>query len=136
MPYTKNDFPDSMKNLNTAVRNKAIEIVNTLIDDENMDEGIAIPTAISRAKDWAENRGKEVKSSDSDDKDHGKDQYVIPHDQGWALKSEGASKPSQVFEAKKDAVDAGIERAKNHSASITIQRKDGTVEDRYSYNKS
>jgi len=136
MPYTKNDYPDSMKNLNAPVRNKAIDIVNTLIDDENMEEGIAIPTAISKAKDWAANRGKAVQESETDHKTHGEDQYVVPHENGWALKSEGSSKPSKVFDKKSDAVDEGTARAKKHSATLTIQRGDGTVEDRYSYNRS
>ena len=60
MPWTKNDYPNSMKNLPDEVRNKAIEIGNALLDEKNMDEGIAIATAISRAKDWAANRGKQT----------------------------------------------------------------------------
>ena len=55
MPWTKKDYPDSMKNLPEAVRNKAIEIANVLLEEKNMEEGIAIATAISRAKDWAAN---------------------------------------------------------------------------------
>ena len=56
MPWTKKDYPVSMKNLPDATRNKAIEIANALLEEKNIDEGIAIATAISRAKDWAENR--------------------------------------------------------------------------------
>ena len=59
MPWTKTDYPVSMKNLPEAVRNKAIEIANALLEEKNMDEGIAIATAISRAKDWAETHGKQ-----------------------------------------------------------------------------
>ena len=58
MPWTKTDYPVSMKNLPEAARNKAIEIANALLEEKNMDEGIAIATAISRAKDWAETHGK------------------------------------------------------------------------------
>ncbi len=39
MPYTKNDYPVSMKNLDPAIRHKAIDILNTLLDKENMEEG-------------------------------------------------------------------------------------------------
>lgn len=53
MPWTKIDYPDSMKNLDKKVRDKAIEIANALVHDENMDEGKAIPIAISEAKEWA-----------------------------------------------------------------------------------
>lgn len=55
MVWTKNNFPDSMKNLDKKVRNKAIEIANALVEKENMDEGKAIPIATSKAKEWTEN---------------------------------------------------------------------------------
>lgn len=43
-----------MKNLPDPVRDKAIEIANVLLIEKNMDEGLAIAIAISRAKEWAE----------------------------------------------------------------------------------
>ena len=55
MPWTKTNYPDSMKNLDKKVRDKAIEIANALVDKENMDEGRAIPISISKAKEWADN---------------------------------------------------------------------------------
>jgi len=56
MPWTKDNYPVSMKNLPDEIRNKAIEIANALLEEKNMEEGIAIATAISRAKVWAKNR--------------------------------------------------------------------------------
>ncbi|MEW9111178.1 MULTISPECIES: hypothetical protein [Bacillaceae] len=55
MPWSKNDYPDAMKNLDPTVRNKAIEIANALLD-EDYEEGRAIPIAIDKAKEWKENR--------------------------------------------------------------------------------
>jgi uncharacterized protein YdaT len=60
MPWTKTDYPNSMKNLPGAVRNKAIEIANALLEERHMDEGIAIATAISKAKEWAGEHGKKT----------------------------------------------------------------------------
>lgn len=60
MPWTKNDYPNSMKNLPAIVRNKAIEIGNAMLEEKHMDEGIAIATAISRAKEWAAEHGKKT----------------------------------------------------------------------------
>ncbi len=37
MVWNKNDYPDSFKNLDDNVRNKAIEIANALVEKENMD---------------------------------------------------------------------------------------------------
>lgn len=38
MPWNNNDYPDSLKNLDTTVRKKAIEIANALLQD-GMEEG-------------------------------------------------------------------------------------------------
>jgi uncharacterized protein YdaT len=57
MPWSKGDYPDSMKNLPTPTRNKAVEIANALLRDGKEEEE-AIPIAISRAKKWASNHSK------------------------------------------------------------------------------
>lgn len=60
MPWDKNNYPDSMKNLTAEVRNKAIEIANALIE-QGYEEGRAIAIATSQAEEWAENRDKQIK---------------------------------------------------------------------------
>ena len=50
MPWNKSNYPESMKNLDTDVRNKAIDIANKLVEEEGMNEGKAIPIAIKQAK--------------------------------------------------------------------------------------
>ncbi len=55
MPWNKENYPTSMKNLTGRVRNKAIEIANAILEDGHTDEGIAIATGISRAKTWVKN---------------------------------------------------------------------------------
>lgn len=52
MPWTEQRYPPSMRHLTPAVRAKAIEIANALLD-EGMDEGKAIRIAIAKAKQWA-----------------------------------------------------------------------------------
>lgn len=61
MPWTKTDYPNSLKNLPQAVRNKAIEIANALFEKGTMDEGRIIAIAITNAKKWANNRGQTKK---------------------------------------------------------------------------
>ena len=138
MPWTKRNYPDSMKNLPAPVRNKAIEIGNALLEESDMDEGIAIATAISRAKDWAENRGKQSdapseRSRTTDVKEHGEDRYVIPHGNEWAVKTE-KGKREVIFHTKKEAVEAARKQAKRSNASVTIQNKHGRIEKRESFN--
>ncbi len=134
MTYSKNNYPNSMKNLAEEIREKAIEIANTLIKEEKMEESTAIPIAISRAKDWAVNRGLKVKPSDTDNKTHGQDQYVIPHQNGWAVKSESSERVSFTFSNKKEAVEKGKALAKKHRTSLTVQKANGQIQNKYSYN--
>lgn len=128
-----------MKNLPSEVRNKAIDIANALLDEKDMNEGIAIATAISRAKDWAANHGKKTenpeKSRISDVKKHGEDRYVVPYEgRRWAIKVEGQKKVEKVFSGKKEAVSKAREEAKKVNGSLTIQKRTGQVEKRVSYN--
>lgn len=201
MPWTKKDYPDSMKNLDTKVRNKAIDIANAILEeDKHKDEGIVIATAISRAKDWAANRedsdkksgrgkkstssGSSSRSSDkrsasdksgsgkssrktsssasgkssggerpgsrngrspksdekkksagrkTDVKEHGKDQYVSPAEDGWAVKEEGEEE-RKVYRKKSKAVGKATEKAKKANATVTIRNKSGKISKRKSYN--
>ena len=50
MPWTRENYPDSMKNFMAPVRNKAIEIANSLLD-EGYEEGRAISIGIATAKE-------------------------------------------------------------------------------------
>ena len=138
MPWTKRDYPDSMKNLPAAVRDKAIGIANALLKQRDIDEGIVIATAISRAKDWAVNHGKKAEASHgashtTDVKHHGADRYVIPVEDGWRVKREGASRAVK-YDTKREAVMHAREEAKHDNASLTIQGRDGKIQSRVSYN--
>ena len=52
MPWDADYYPVSMKNLPPAVRAKAIEIANALLE-AGRPEGQAIRIGIARAKQWA-----------------------------------------------------------------------------------
>lgn len=62
MPWTKQNYPDSMKNLMAPVRNKAIDIANALLRD-GREEGSAIAIATAQAEKWAGERGMKVKKT-------------------------------------------------------------------------
>jgi uncharacterized protein YdaT len=138
MPWTKTNYPNSMKNLPAAVRNKAIEIANALLEERHMDEGIAIATAISRAKDVAAEHGQKIdnpeKSRITDVKVHGQDRIVIPYEKEWAIKVEGTEKVENVFHTKKEAISQARQEAKEVNGALTIQLKIGRIEKRISYN--
>ena len=135
MPYTKNDYPNTMKNLPKEVREKAIDILNTLLEDKNMKESVAIPTSISRAKDWAANRGIDFEKTETDSKSHGNDLYVIPRNDEWMIKKEKSEKASFTFSNKKDAIDKAFEMAEDKKVNVTIYGTDGKIQTRRSFVK-
>lgn len=138
MPWTKRDYPASMKNLPDEVREKAIEIANALLDERDIEEGIAIAIATSRAKDWAANRGKDIESAGgrpTDFNEHGEDRYVVPLEgSGWGIKVEGREEIEKRFDNKDDAVRQARKEARKAHSSLTIQKRTGKVQDKGSDN--
>ena len=55
VPWTKEDYPDSLKNLKPTVRNKAIAIMNALQREENYNEQRIIAIATKKAEEWYQN---------------------------------------------------------------------------------
>ena len=50
MPWPKGDYPPSYKNLPVPLREKAVEIANSILE-ESGDEGIAIATGLKQARE-------------------------------------------------------------------------------------
>lgn len=150
MPWTLNDYPPSMKNMEHTTKKKAIDIANSMIDD-GYDENRAIPIAIEQAKKWHENasqseiekykqsgkptsRSKEGKKYPSHPERLDEGEEVVAHDDGWAVKSSGAKRVNEVFSTKEKAIERGKEIAKNKGTSLTIYKLDGNIQEKYSYN--
>ncbi|GEN53566.1 DUF2188 domain-containing protein [Halobacillus faecis] len=150
MPWDTDDFPSSLKNLETPIRKKAIDIANAMID-EGYKEGQAIPIATEQAKEWYENADeKEInrvkqmsdKNLKSRDQERGesrpelleKGQHVVAHEEGWAVKTEDAKQPSNVFDKKQDAIDRAKEIAENKGTQVVVHKKDGSIQEKMSFN--
>lgn len=118
MPWTKEDYPNAMKNLEEKTRNKAIEIANALLNDD-YDEPRSIVIAISQAKEWASKR-KIIKS----DGDH---KHVVPHNGQWAILREGNEKVSHVYHTKEETVDKAKEIVENEDVKVVVHKKDGKI---------
>ncbi len=149
VPWTLNDYPPSMKNLEQTTKKKAIDIANSMIND-GYDENRAIPIAIEQAKKWRGNasqsevekykqfgqptkRSKEGKKYPSNPERLDEGEEVVVHDDGWAVKSSGANRASEVFSTKEKAVARGKEIAQNKGTSLTIYKQDGTIQLKQSY---
>ncbi|TFJ91595.1 DUF2188 domain-containing protein [Lentibacillus salicampi] len=149
MPWTMNDYPSSMKNLNNTTRKKAIDIANSMVD-EGYDEDRAIPIATSQAKEWAQNanqserdrfknsgkpteRSEEGKKYDDNPERLEEGEHVITHNDGWAVRSSDAERPSHVFENKNDAIQRAQEIAENKGTYLIVHRQDGSIQEHQSY---
>ncbi|WP_181350968.1 DUF2188 domain-containing protein [Thalassobacillus sp. CUG 92003] len=151
MPWDMNDYPSSLKNLDTAVRKKAIEIGNAMLD-EGYNEGRAIPIATEQAKEWYNNASQEeinnlksksdqdIQERDEEDRQYEnrpelleKGEHVVSHEDGWAVQAEDAIKPSEVFDVKDEAIKRAKEIAENKGTQAIIHRQDGTIQDQVAY---
>jgi len=63
----------------------------------------------------------------------GKNSHVVPRDDGWAVKKEGASRASKTFEKQADAIKYAREHARNDKSELFVHRQDGTIRERSSY---
>lgn len=150
MPWNKQDYPVSMKNLEPRVRHKAIEIANALLDD-GYEEGRSIAIATAKAEEWDENHpapgsskqdstsshensnrktssstehrhSEPVSSSKSHDNIH-----VVPTDSGWAIKEEGKSTYLSTFDTKAEAVEKAKALSSKQNIRAIIHNQDGQI---------
>lgn len=136
MPWTHGNYPESMKNFEPRVRDKAVEIANALLKD-GYEEGRAIAIATAQAKEWNENHPVHESADHNGTKNHNSKKrgnlHVVPHDGNWAIKAEGEEDPKQITETKTDAVKKAQKMASDANLSAIIHREDGTVETSHNY---
>ncbi|CAM3956133.1 DUF2188 domain-containing protein [Alkalicoccus chagannorensis] len=141
MPWNMTDYPSSLKNLETPVRKKAVDIANTMVE-EGYEEGEAIPIATEQAKKWynsaddheieqlLQQAQSEIESADSDGSAspelQDRDVLVEPHENGWAVRTRTAEKPSDVFPTKKEARSRASSIAENKGTNIREYKQDGS----------
>lgn len=64
-----------------------------------------------------------------------KDIHVVPRENGWAVRREGATRDSSHHERKSDALDAGRTTARRDRVELVTHGKDGRIQDSDSYGK-
>ena len=62
-----------------------------------------------------------------------KNQHVTPHPNGWAVRGEGASKPSSVHDTQAAAIDRGRDIARNQESELLVHGRNGRIRARNSY---
>jgi uncharacterized protein YdaT len=131
MPWTKRDYPVSLKNLEPRVREKAIEIANALLE-EGTEEGRAIAIATAKAKQWNDDHPLNERN-DKKEKHDRHNIHVVPNEDKWLVKEEGEQDALFNANSKAEAVEKAKEWASDANRTAIIHRKDGTVETSYNY---
>lgn len=63
----------------------------------------------------------------------GKNQHVVPHADGWAVKGEGNSKPTKITKTQKEAIEIAENIARNQESDTKIHGQDGKIRGGNSY---
>lgn len=64
-----------------------------------------------------------------------KEYHVVPHENGWAVKKNNASKSSACTSTKSDAVSKAKELSKNSGSEMVVHGKNGKIQYSNSYGK-
>lgn len=62
-----------------------------------------------------------------------RNQHVVPHDDGWAVRGAGSRRATSVHQTQQEAIDAARGIARNQRTELFIHRRDGRIRDRDSY---
>ena len=52
----------------------------------------------------------------------GKNQHVVPHENGWAVRGEGNERSTSVHDTQQQAIDVAREIARNQQSELVIHR--------------
>ena len=63
----------------------------------------------------------------------GKNQHVVKHSKGWAVKGAGNSKATSVFRTQEKAIDRAENIARNQKSDTKIHGRDGQIRAGNSY---
>ena len=62
-----------------------------------------------------------------------KNQHVVPHADGWAVKGAGNSRATAVFDTQAQAYERGREIARGQGSELFVHGQNGQIRERNSY---
>lgn len=62
-----------------------------------------------------------------------KNQHVVPHGDGWAVKGAGNSKATSVHTTQREAIDKARDIARSQGSEMFIHGENGRIRERNSY---
>ena len=60
-------------------------------------------------------------------------QHVVPHEDGWAVKSAGARRATSVHDTQREAVERAREISRKQHSELFIHGRDGRIRERDSH---
>lgn len=62
-----------------------------------------------------------------------KNQHVVPHSDGWAVKGAGNTRATSVHGTQRDAIEAARDIARNQRSEMLIHGENGRIRERNTY---
>lgn len=62
-----------------------------------------------------------------------KDQHVVPHNDGWAVKKSNSERASGIYDTQQEAFEQARKIAQNQKCEVSIHGKDGKIRRKHSY---
>ncbi|MDP9731969.1 MULTISPECIES: DUF2188 domain-containing protein [Agrobacterium] len=62
-----------------------------------------------------------------------RNQHVVPHPDGWAVKGAGAERATRVVETQREAIDIARGIAQNQATEMLVHGENGRIRERNSY---
>ena len=59
-----------------------------------------------------------------------RNQHVVPHEDGWAVRGAGSSRASSVHETQQEAIQVAREIAQNQRTELFIHGRNGRIRER------
>lgn len=63
----------------------------------------------------------------------GKNQHVVPHQGGWAVRGAGSQRATGVFETQQEAISRAREISRNQGSELLIHGRNGQIRERDSH---
>ena len=64
-----------------------------------------------------------------------KNRHVVPHENGWAVKGDGAQRSSSIHSTQAEAIERGREIALKQGTELFIHGRDGRIRERDSHGR-
>lgn len=62
-----------------------------------------------------------------------KNQHVVPHENGWAVRGAGNNRATSVHETQAEAIQRGREIAQNNNSELFVHGRNGQIRERDSF---